>query len=315
MKILVTGGLGYIGSVLVPKLINAGHKVTIVDINTYSQIVPIGAQTYLKMPVSEYLRYGNNLVGFDAVYHLAALVGAPLCEKKKIEAIDTNLVDTVSLVNALNDQASLYPDEVKPVLIYPNTNSGYGSTGEAVCTEETPLNSISLYGMTKDLSERYIREAYDNFTIFRLATVFGLSPRMRYDLLVNNMLYESYFNDVITLFDGNYRRNFVHIEDVAYCMLDILNNAAYKNEVFNLGNDNLNMTKLELALEIANITGAKIKKDLRTDPDKRDYNVSSKKLLKTTGYAAKRYIANTVKDIFMHLQDVGEENASLMRNA
>ena len=212
----------------------------------------------------------------DVIFPLAALVGAPLCDERQEEAIKINERWFDQLQDFLDDQ----------IVIYPNTNSGYGSTGPEICDETTHCEPLSLYGTTKLNAENRVLE-HNRSTVFRLATVFGISHRQRMDLLVNNLVYTAMRDRKIEVFDGHFRRNYVHVDDVVAAFWHAVQNESMRGEVYNLGNDEANMTKLELVQKICEVTGASY--DIiegRTDPDKRDYLVSSQKLY-DTGFSPK----------------------------
>ncbi len=206
---------------------------------------------------------------FDAVVHLAAIVGATACKIDGWRAIEVNLELTKKIVDNLNEDQ---------VLIFPNTNSSYGSVPEGICTEETPRNAISLYAQTKDDAEKYVLENHEKSVVFRLATVFGCSPRTRVDLLVNTLVYEAYFNKKIDIFDGGLRRNYVHVQDVVNTIMYAIPKKKMFGQVYNLGLDEANMTKLELATLIGKELDVPVNISEGHDPDRRDYLVSSKKL-------------------------------------
>jgi len=187
----------------------------------------------------------------------------------------------------------------KRLIIMPVTNSGYGIGGEDFCDEDSPLKPISLYGKTKVRAEEYLVKKSNNYVSLRLATVFGISDRMRVDLLVNDFVYKSYFEKKIILFESNFRRNYIHIQDVADLITNIcLDNSKYKNQIFNYGLEDANLTKLELAKKIQNhIKNLKIEIDeFASDPDKRDYIVSNAKIL-STGWKTKYNLDFGIKQL------------------
>lgn len=221
------------------------------------------------------IKYLPALTECDVVYHLAALVGAPLCDKSPQAAITVNKECTEYIVDSLCSSQRI---------IYPNTNSGYGTTEPGtVCNELTPLAPISVYAESKLAGEQAVLR-HKNSVVFRLATVFGCSLRTRLDLLVNHFAYLAYFDKQIKIFEGNFRRNFVHVQDVVDAMVYALDNLG-EQEVYNLGNDGENTTKEELAANIAKRFRATVSKTSQEDKDKRDYVVSSEKLSKA-GFTA-----------------------------
>ncbi len=294
-KILITGGAGYIGSMLATELINIGHHVTIVDLLKYnkSSLNHLISNKKFKLIVKDIRNkklIKKLLKKHEYIIPLAALVGAPLCEKYKKEAISTNL-------NAIKDLCKYVTKKNK--ILFLTSNSGYG-VGEKnkYCNELSPLKPISLYGRTKCEAEVEVQKT-NNYVCFRLATVFGYSYRMRTDLLVNNFVYNAMSKKKLTIFEPNFRRNFIHVKDVARAMIFTINNFKKMNSnVFNLGLSSANITKIMLA--------RKIKKQLnklkiiivknRTDPDKRDYFVSNRKVEKK-GFKAVISLDNGIKEL------------------
>jgi nucleoside-diphosphate-sugar epimerase len=295
MRILVTGGAGYIGSVLVPALLRRGHHVTVLDNLLYSQISLLGA---VSQPGFEFV-FGDArdetvlrklLEECDAIVPLAALVGAQACDR------DPHLAETLN-VGAVRSLLKLRAPSQR--IVYPTTNSGYGRTsGLAYCTEETPLQPISLYGRTKVQAEREILEAGNSLSL-RLATVFGVSPRMRLDLLVNSFTYEALTRGNLVLFEKEYKRNYVHIEDVADCILFCLERFdGLRGEAYNFGLDEANCSKEELALLIKEqVPRCEIfASDTGRDPDQRNYIVSSNKLAER-GFRARRPLSQGIREL------------------
>jgi nucleoside-diphosphate-sugar epimerase len=276
---LITGGGGYIGSMLSTELVGLGHAVTVIDQLKYDK----GSLDHLYFNknfklINEDVRNIKILKKYidknEFIIPLAALVGAPLCKKYKEEAISTNFKTIKNILNELN---------TKNKLIYLTTNSGYG-IGEKnkYCDEKSPLKPISLYGQTKCDAETEVMK-FKNTISFRLATVFGASYRMRSDLLVNNFVQRAVNDNFINIFEPNFRRNFIHIKDVVRGIIfSIKNFNKLKSDTFNLGLSSANITKIDLV--------KKIKKQIKTlkieiiknksDPDKRDYFVSNKKIEK-----------------------------------
>ena len=277
-KILITGGAGYIGSMLCTKLLHEGHNVTVVDLLKYDK----GSLNHLYFnkkfklicdDVRKISLMKKLIRKHDIIIPLAALVGAPLCEKFKRDAVSTNLGSIKTLCRLATKRNKI---------IYLTTNSGYG-IGEKnkYCDENSPLKPISLYGRTKCDGEELVKSKVKNFVCFRLATVFGHSYRMRSDLLVNNFVYTTIKKKKLTLFEPHFRRNFIHVRDVVNAIIFTIKNfKKIKNEVYNLGLSSANISKIMLAkkikkqykkLQIKIVTN-------RKDPDKRDYFVSNKKI-------------------------------------
>ena len=295
-KVLITGGGGYIGSMLSTELLKDGHEVTIIDLMKYDK----GSLNHLYFHKNfklinkdiRNLKIMKRLVAnHEFIIPLAALVGAQLCEKYKKEAIDINYKAIKSLAKMMT---------ARNKIIYLTTNSGYG-IGEKnkYCDENSPLKPISLYGRTKCDSEEEIVSNLKNYICFRLATVFGFSYRMRSDLLVNNFVYTAIKKKKLTIFEPHFRRNFIHIRDVVEGIKYSMKNFnKLKSNVYNLGLSSANISKLMLA--------KKIKKQIKSlkiqivtnmkDPDQRDYFVSNKKIEKK-GFKAKISLDLGIKEL------------------
>ena len=294
-KILITGGAGYIGSKLVTKLLDLDFRVTVVDVLKFSSkslnhLFNNENFTLIKGDVRNKKLMKNLIKKNEFIIPLAALVGAPLCEKNKKEAISVNFESIKYLMKIINK---------KNKIIYLTTNSGYG-VGEKnkYCDEESPLKPISLYGRTKVEAEKNIMKT-ENTIAFRLATVFGYSYRMRTDLLVNNFVFKAMRDKKLTIYEPNFRRNFIHIDDVVNGILySIKNFNRLKSNVYNLGLSSANITKHMLAQKIKKklkFVKIKIIKNKR-DPDQRDYYVSNKKIEKK-GYKAKISIEKGIDEL------------------
>jgi nucleoside-diphosphate-sugar epimerase len=280
MKILITGGAGYIGSVLAPQLLAKGHHVTVLDRfpDGGTQLVDCCANPNFE-PIRGDSRDPRSLDDLvpkaDCVIPLAALVGAPLCKQDPIGATTTNRDAVRDIVKRIGKGQKL---------IYPTTNSGYG-VGEKgkFCTEESPLRPISLYGTTKVEAEQAVLENGAGVS-FRLATVFGLSPRMRLDLLVNDFTWRAVTDSAVVLFESSFKRNYIHIRDVVGAFMHGIENFdAMKGQAYNLGLSDANLSKLELCQRIQKHLPKFVFIDapIGEDPDKRDYIVSNEKLEKT----------------------------------
>ena len=278
-KILITGGAGYIGSMLCTKLINFGYQVTVVDLLKYnkSSLNHLYFYKNFKLIVGDIRnkKLMKKLIKKnDFIIPLAGLVGAPLCDKYKKDAISTNLESIKTLRKIVTS---------KNKIIFLTSNSGYG-IGEKnkFCTEESPLKPISLYGKTKCEAESEILKT-KNYVCFRLATVFGQSYRMRSDLLVNNFVFNAVKSKKLTIFEPHFRRNFIHVKDVVNAVIFTIKNfSKLRSNVYNLGLSSANITKIMLAKKIKKqYKKLKIKiVNNKTDPDKRDYFVSNRKIEK-----------------------------------
>jgi nucleoside-diphosphate-sugar epimerase len=281
-RVLVTGGAGYIGSVLVPALLERGYDVTVLD--TFPTGGPQLADCCryrgfqaVRGDVRDELLVSGLVRDADIVIPLAALVGAPLCARDPYNAVTVNRDAILMLLNQLGSSQRL---------LYPTSNSGYG-VGEAgqYCTEETPLRPVSLYGQTKVEAERAILDRGQGVT-FRLATVFGMSPRVRLDLLVNDFVYRAITDRVVTVFEGHFTRNYIHIRDVAKAFVHGIDNyEAMNGEPFNVGLSSANLSKLELCAAIQRLVPGftYYEAPVGEDPDKRDYIVSNAKI-EATGF-------------------------------
>ncbi|MEW6076898.1 MAG: NAD(P)-dependent oxidoreductase [Thermodesulfobacteriota bacterium] len=276
-KILVTGGAGYIGSILVPELLKRGMSVTVVDALIYRQQSLLDCCHY---PGFDFIR-GNIcdtalmrrlLPQFDVVIPLAAIVGAPAC------GANPALTRLVNLEAHLDIIAGTSPSQK---ILFPTTNSGYGiGEKDAVCTESSPLRPVSEYGRMKVEVEKAFLDK-GNAVTFRLATVFGISPRMRMDLLVNDFTWRAVKDRFIILFEEHFRRNYIHIRDVAGAFLFGLEHFdQMRGQPYNVGLSSANLTKRQLCERIRThlpdfyIHSAPIGED----PDKRDYLVSNEKI-------------------------------------
>ena len=278
-KILITGGGGYIGSMVTTELVKLGHKVTVIDLLKYDKgsldhLYFEKNFTFINEDVKKINLLKKHIKKNEFIIPLAALVGAPLCEENKKEAVSINFQSVKNILKNLN---------IKNKLIYLTTNSGYG-IGEKnkFCNEESPLRPISLYGKTKCDAENEVMK-HKNTISFRLATVFGASFRMRSDLLVNNFVQKAVNKNLLDVYEPQFRRNFIHIRDVVRALIFSINNFnKLKSNVFNLGLSSANITKLDLAKKIKkNLKTLKIKVvKYKKDPDKRDYFVSNLKIEK-----------------------------------
>lgn len=278
-SILVTGGAGYIGSILVPELLKLGYRVIVLDNFRFHQNSLLDWCIYENLEIIRGDARDRNIIQplvkkADYIIPLAALVGAPLCDKDPVGAVTTN-VEAIKLLVRMTS-----PDQR---IIIPTSNSGYGIGQEGIyCTEETPLNPVSLYGRTKVEAEKIVMDR-GNAISFRLATVFGLSPRMRLDLLVNDFTYRAVRDRFIVIFEGHFKRDFVHIRDVARAFIyAIANFEKMKDEIYNVGLSDANLSKLELCEKIKHHIPefVYIEAPVGKDPDKRNYIVSNEKIEK-----------------------------------
>ena len=295
-KVLITGGAGYIGSVLTGYLLERGFKVTVIDNLIYIQDSLL---QYCNNPSFEFIDgdcrdeelLRNLLSDINFIIPLAAIVGAPACKKDPDYATSVNL-NAIQLLDKLRN-----PTTQK--IIYPTTNSGYG-VGEKgkYCTEESVLRPISLYGRNKVDAENYLLSVGESITL-RLATVFGTSSRMREDLLVNDFTLRALRDGTLVLFEEHFMRNYIHIKDVCKAFLHCMENfESMKNEAYNVGLSTANLSKRELSEKIKEFVPKLviISSEIAEDPDKRDYIVSNEKLEKT-GWYPEYGIRDGIKEI------------------
>jgi nucleoside-diphosphate-sugar epimerase len=281
MKVLVTGGAGYLGSVITQKLLENGYEVIVLDKLIFNQLslLPHTSNPNFKFVYGDVrdIDLLKKLVNeCDIIIPLAAIVGFPACDADPKLAYEINFEQIKNIVDWIKG--------TDKKILYPNTNSGYGVGEDGVyCDETSPLNPISVYGKTKVDAEKYILENTDGIC-FRLATVFGVSPRMRVDLLVNDFTYKAITDKYIVVFERNFKRNFIHIKDVASAFIFMIENYdKYRGEVFNVGLSDANLSKKELLEKIQSYVKdfAVVYDDYYEDPDKRNYIVSNVKLEET----------------------------------
>jgi nucleoside-diphosphate-sugar epimerase len=308
----VTGGLGYLGSIVCEHLLDAGFEVIALDSLLYGagqqglfHLCAHPSFDFVKGDVRDEAVMRSAVGRADMVFHLAGIVGAPACDRDPLLATSVN-VDSVRLLNRLRSPRQL--------VVFPNTNSGYGITsGQALCTEDSPLQPISLYGKSKVEAERILLDSPSTISL-RLATVFGTSPRMRLDLLVNHFVHAAVTDGYLVLFEKDFKRNFVHIRDVADCMLFAIAQAPRMvGRAFNLGLDMANLSKEELALKVKQYVPALYIHfaPIGQDPDKRNYIVSNQRL-REAGFEARRSLDDGIKEL---LKAYRMEGRGLYRNA
>ena len=296
-RILITGAAGYIGSVLTRLLLEKGYAVTVLDSFLYRQTSLLDCCEFGDFHLVRGDCRNEELVSklageAEVVIPLAALVGAPLCDRDPLAAQSINVEAVRMLCKKLSPSQQV---------LFPVSNSGYG-IGEAgkFCTEESPLRPVSLYGMTKVEGEQIVLER-KNSIAFRLATVFGVSPRMRLDLLVNDFVWRAVTDRTIVLFEAHFKRNYLHVRDAAKAFMHAIENfESMKGEAYNVGLKDANLSKMELCQEIQKVVPnfVVLEAPIGEDPDKRDYIVSNKKILATgftTDWTLPRGIEELVK--------------------
>ncbi|MBM3263133.1 MAG: NAD(P)-dependent oxidoreductase [candidate division Zixibacteria bacterium] len=308
--VLVTGGSGYLGSVLCEHLLDAGYHVTALDNLMFGQTSLLHLCTrktfeFVLGDVRNESLMGELMRKTDICIPLAAIVGAPSCNRDPILAQSVNY-DEATLLGRLKR-----PDQL---VLYPTTNSGYGTrTSDMYCTEDTPLEPISLYERTKVDAERYLM-GFPNVIVFRLATLFGVSPRMRLDLLVNHFVYAAFADGYIVIFEKDFKRNFVHVRDVADAMLFAVEHVRQMaGQCYNVGLDSANLSKGELAEKIKeHVPHFFIHfSDIGSDPDKRNYIVSNQRL-REAGFEAQRTLDAGIVELLKAYRMMGP---GVFRNA
>lgn len=275
MRILVTGGAGYVGSTLVPMLLEQGHKVRVYDMLKFGGhgLLPCCQNRYFELmrgDVCDRDGLKKALDGVDAVVHLAAIVGYPACKKEPQLAQATNVDGTRNLLDLRR------PDQK---VIYASTGSVYGSIPDYVCNENTPTGPITLYGETKAAAETMVLEA-GNSVAYRYATAFGVSNRMRLDLMPNDFTYQAVKNRNLIVYEGGFKRTFVHVRDMARSIMFALDKwDSMKDDVYNVGHESMNFTKEEIARQVLKHVNYYLHfAEVGTDADKRNYEVSYEKI-------------------------------------
>jgi nucleoside-diphosphate-sugar epimerase len=302
MNILVTGGAGYIGSILIPMLLQKGYKVVLFDNFTWG-IKPI--LHFVRHPDLEIMSgdirdrksIQSAMKNCEIVIHLAAIVGYPACAQDHEKAVSTNVQGTKNIVDSLGK---------KQRLIFASTGSTYGKV-EGICTEETPIDPLTLYGSTKWEAENRVRDA--GGVSLRFATVFGVSPRLRLDLLVNDFVHQALHNKQIVLYEGHFRRTFLHVQDAANSYLLAIDKFdEMSGEAFNIGDNSMNYTKREIAVIIKEYVDFYLHEaDVGEDLDKRDYEVSYEKI-HSLGFNKKIGLTDGIQELIKVLRHLHVTN-------
>ena len=278
-KIFITGGAGYVGTSLIPLLLEKGFELTIYDslmFNNGDKLLPYITNpnfNFIEGDIRDIEKLKNSIKGHNTVIHLAALVGFPICrEKGEKESHNINVIGTQNVINSMTKDQ---------YLLFGSTGSNYGEVKD-ICTEEIPLNPLSIYGKTKTQAEELVMSR-DNSTAFRFATAFGVSPRLRLDLLINDLTHKSITEGYAVIYESHFMRTFIHVRDIAQSFLFSINNHQnMKNNTYNVGSDNMNYSKKE----ICDIISSKVQNsyfnyaDVGEDADKRNYVVSYDKINK-----------------------------------
>jgi nucleoside-diphosphate-sugar epimerase len=292
-KVLITGGAGYIGSVLTPMILSEGHEVTIFDSLMYGASPLLGFSGHPKLSIikgdiRDTAALSKVVKDHDWILHLAAIVGYPACAADPNLSVTTNVEGTKNVLAAMGRGQRL---------IFASTGSTYGKV-EGIATEETPIAPLTLYGQTKRDAEMLIRDSDREHIILRFATVFGSSPRMRIDLLINDFVYQALHNRQIVLFEGYFRRTFLHSTDgAAVYPFAMANFDAMRDKVFNVGDEAMNYTKRDIALKIKEYVDYYLHEaQIGTDPDQRDYEVDYNRL-KSLGFRAKVDLDDGIQEL------------------
>lgn len=302
-KILVTGGAGYIGTSLIPKLLEEGHEVTVFDNLMYggNQLLPFFRNANFHFVMGDITiknQFEDVVENKDIIIHLAAIVGFPACQNNPELATNVNVGGTKNLIEILK------PEQV---VLYGSTGSNYGKVTD-ICTEETPLNPLSIYGETKTKAEQMLMDR-GNTTAYRFATAFGISSRLRLDLLINDFINKCLRDKYLVVYEKNYMRTFIHVSDIAESFIFAINNLdKITDNVYNVGDDSMNYSKEEICNMVGSKTGAFIHyEEIGTDADQRNYIVSYDKI-KKLGFKVKISVEDGIDETVKALEVVDFQN-------
>ncbi|MEE9284933.1 MAG: NAD(P)-dependent oxidoreductase [Dehalococcoidia bacterium] len=301
--ILVTGGAGYVGSVLVPKLLARGYRVRVLDNLMYRQtsLIPFclhDGLEFLRGDVRDEGAVRQAVDGVDCIVHLAAIVGAPACARDTRTAHEVNYGATSMLSHCRSDSQGF---------VFASTGSNYGVV-EDICTEDTALNPLSAYGVSKTDAETELLDQ-GNAVVYRFATAFGLSPRLRLDLLINDFTFQAVRNRQLIVYEKGFRRTFIHVHDMARAFLHALEHYdEMQGNAYNVGHESLNFTKQDIALAVQRRVDYHLHfADVGSDPDKRDYEVSYEKI-RATGFETEIDLDQGIHELVKGCEMIGLQN-------